>query len=363
MDHRELTLTHIESHRPGLRLALWHRPSPAPRAALDPVLVIHGATVPSLMSPGYPIEGYSWLDDLALAGHDVYALDFLGFGASDDYPEMALPRGGGAGPLGPAREVSHDIERAACMVAARVGRAIALVAISRGTVPAGYFMAGQPQCVKRLMLLSPIVRRDASDPIRERVFGATRRPDDAYVEMSIERRLALLDADRPAGSERQLPPALMERWVDDFHAFYDRLNRARHGGGAAAGPGMGPTGAEQGVRVPGGFAADLYDAWTGTFYDPGRINVPTLIVRGDYDRALTTAADVAWLYESLSLAPAKRLVTIDRATHSIQLERKRFELFAEARLFLAGSYGPLAAPPAPGAPPSPMRRPRALARA
>lgn len=75
------------------------------------------------------------------------------------------------------------------------------------------------------------------------------------------------------------------------------------------------------IKVPGGFAQDIYDAWHGVYWDPATITVPVLITRGDYDHVLTTAADIDWLYTHLSNASSKRYVLIDKGTHAMLFEK------------------------------------------
>ena len=61
----------------GLNLFMRHVSPTGPRRG-PPVLILHGATFPSGNAAGWKIDGRSWMDELASAGYDVYALDFLG---------------------------------------------------------------------------------------------------------------------------------------------------------------------------------------------------------------------------------------------------------------------------------------------
>ena len=91
-----------------------------------------------------------------------------------------------------------------------------------------------------------------------------------------------------------------------------------------------------GVRVPYGPLADLDLAWAGDFpYDPTRIRVPVLIIRGEWDD-VTTNRDAHWLYERLRNAPIRRDVLVSRATHVMHLEASRLQLYREVQTFVEG---------------------------
>jgi len=90
------------------------------------------------------------------------------------------------------------------------------------------------------------------------------------------------------------------------------------------------------VRVPHGPLTDIDLAWSGHFpYDPTKIRVPVLIVRGEWD-TLTKNEDAHWLNENLRNAPLKRDVVISRGTHVMHLEENRYQLYKEAQTFLEG---------------------------
>lgn len=111
LDAREVHCR-IPSGIEGLTLFLRYlRPPSAPSTA-KVVLYVHGATFPSALSIAHRFDGCSWRDHLNAAGYHVWGLDFLGFGASDRYPEMSeSPKGLPA--LGRANVASGQIEKAA----------------------------------------------------------------------------------------------------------------------------------------------------------------------------------------------------------------------------------------------------------
>src|ERR1700742_756371 len=72
------------------------------------VLYVHGATFPTALSVAHRFDGRSWRDSLCEAGFDVWGLDFLGFGHSDRYPQMAEPAEAHE-PLGLAQEAAQQL--------------------------------------------------------------------------------------------------------------------------------------------------------------------------------------------------------------------------------------------------------------
>jgi pimeloyl-ACP methyl ester carboxylesterase len=81
---------------------------------------------------------------------------------------------------------------------------------------------------------------------------------------------------------------------------------------------------------------DVLELWGGGhIYDPADINVPVLIVRGEWD-SYATDADANWLMNNLTNAPQKRDVKIGRGTHFMLFETSRFDLYQEVASFLDG---------------------------
>jgi pimeloyl-ACP methyl ester carboxylesterase len=98
------------------------------------------------------------------------------------------------------------------------------------------------------------------------------------------------------------------------------------------------------VKVPSGPWADIARAWAGEFaYDPGRIQAPVAIIRGEWD-SLCTDADARWLFDALKASPVRRDVRIASGTHLMHLEEARYAVYREARAFLEGGDQPPASP-------------------
>jgi len=304
----EILLERIAPDSP-LRVALRHlAPARGPLAGRAPVLLVHGATFPSGLAAAYRLRGRSWMDDLAAHGFDAWALDFLGYGDSDRYPEMSAPPDAHA-PLGRTAAAVAQIAAAVRRIQAQTGAGqVALVAHSWGTLPAGAFAAAHPELLARLVLFGPLVDRHAKQLA---VPGAGPLP--AYAEITRRDQRRSFDSGVPAGSPPPFGDADFAPWAD--------LYLAAGSGGR--------------VRVPFGPLADARDADGGSLpYSPAELRRPTLLVRGSWD-AVTTAEDLQSLFGRLGCA-LRRAVVLGGGTHRMHLEPSRLQLFREIDAFLAG---------------------------
>jgi pimeloyl-ACP methyl ester carboxylesterase len=291
------------------------------------VLFVHGASFPSGLAAAFQFDGVSWMGDLAARGFDVWALDFLGYGKSDRYPEMNEPATAHP-PLGRAPEAARQIDSAVGFITRRRGGGsrgegrVSLVAHSWGTVPAGLFAGQHPARVERLVLFGPIARRTTgSDPT----------PGPAYWFVTEEEQRTRFLGYVPQGEARVFDPRYLDAWGPAYMKT-DSTSTTR---------------TPPSVQVPYGPIADLEAAWAGRFpFDPAKITAPVLIIRGEWEE-VTPDADARWLYDALSHAALKRDVKISHATHVMHLERARYQLYREVAAFLAGHDLPSAA--APGA--------------
>lgn len=302
----------------GTRLGLLHLPaSGAPGWEPKSVLYIHGATFPSRLSVGFRFDGLSWMDDLAAAGHDVWALDFRGYGSSDRYPPAP---GQDIGPYCRTSDASEQIGHAVDTVLRHDGvDRLSLIAHSWGSMPAARFAGDRADLLDRLVLFGPIAQRssqtdpEALPPIRQ---------------VTLQEQFERFTADVPAGH----PPVLeLDSFADWGECYLDSDPDSRRRD-------------PQSVAVPSGPAADIRAAWSGRLpYDPGRILAPTLIVRGAWD-SLCNDADARWLMDGLRACKTKQDVTIAEATHLMHLEKNRFALYQATRDFLRVRCRPPVAP-------------------
>jgi pimeloyl-ACP methyl ester carboxylesterase len=99
-----------------------------------------------------------------------------------------------------------------------------------------------------------------------------------------------------------------------------------------------PVGAKQTppvLRAPNGVVQDGRDTWRAgkALYDPGRITVPTLLIRAEWDADSPGYMSHAY-FAQLTRAPWKRFVEIGEGTHTVMMEKNRMQLLREVAAFL-----------------------------
>ena len=88
-------------------------------------------------------------------------------------------------------------------------------------------------------------------------------------------------------------------------------------------------------RAPNGTLLDLFEAFSRRpLYDPAKIAIPTLLVRGDADPT-STRSDATNLFDRLA-SRVKRYVEIGNGAHFVSAERNAWQVFDEVTGFLGG---------------------------
>src|SRR5207249_4229998 len=150
--------------------------------AADRVVVfVHGAGTPAEVSFDVPYKDYSWMEYLARAGFDVFAMDTTGYGRStrpaamndpcnlSNQQQLALAPG--AEPCSPSYPQNmttivsdwHDIGSVVDhLLALRGVSQLSLVAWSLGGPRAAGYAAQHPDKVDKLVLLAPAYSRDTA---------------------------------------------------------------------------------------------------------------------------------------------------------------------------------------------------------
>ena len=305
-----------ESHISTLKLAITHL-APAVISNDYAVLFIHGSSFPSALAFGFEMEGGSWMDHLANNGYDVYALDFLGYGNSDRYPEMDVPGAGSGEPVGRAVDVCKDIDKAVDCILQRTGRRkVYLVAHSWGGSVAALYSEQFPEKIAKLVLFAAMTSRKDSSAGEKGV-----RP---FETLTPEMRIAGMKDLTPEGKPCQLEPEIFSIWGDKW-LHSDPLAAKYH---------------SDSVRFPSGPSDDFDDLLHGkSYYTPAGIKVPVLLIRGEWDD-YPDNRDYEGLFTALENSPHKKYVVIEKGTHVMHLEKSRHQLYEETLNFLRSGANP-----------------------
>ncbi len=274
-----------------------------------PVLYVHGATFPAALSVGYRFgEALSWEDALQADGFDVWSFDFAGFGGSQRLAATA------ALPQSRAREACGQIARVVNHIAeVRPDARVSIIAHSWGSIAAGCYLAAQKHDVEKLVFFGPIAQRQGPRRCEPDTLPPLRR-------ITVAAQLQRFLKDVPDGEAQVLAEPVLTQWGAAYLA--SDPNAMTYDPPA--------------VEVPGGPAADIVAAWQGELaYDPIRIAVPTLLVRGAWD-SLCTDKDAKLLLDGIS-SNVKHDVVIPKATHLMHLESGRFDLWKITAAFLKGA--------------------------
>lgn len=301
----------IPSHQPALVARVRHT-APDRANGAPPVLFVHGSSFPSGLSFDFRMDGQSWMDWMAARGYDVYALDFPGYGLSDRYPATAAA----GGPPGRAREVARDVGGAVDAILRRTGsRQVLLVGHSWGGSVAARYAQDHAGKVAKLVLFATITPRAASGAVAyaDSVEALAPVARAAYEELTPAQRIAAMDGLRPQHEPPQVHADVFSRWGAQWLASDGRTQGA--------------------VRFPAGPGADLADLQQGrSYYDPARLAMPVLLVRGEWD-AWPNDADYGLLLAALATSPHKQYTTIPRGTHVMHLEAARTQLYEAVHAF------------------------------
>ena len=185
-----------------------------------------------------------------------------------------------------------------------------IIAHSWGSIAAGCFLAERSHSVDRLVFFGPIAVRQAvesSDP---------ETPPTSRL-ITVDAQLKRFVQDVPDGEE----PVLAEPGLTQWGPAYLESDPAAHSREPRA------------VKVPGGPAADILAAWQGSLpYDPAKIGVPSLVIRGEWD-SLCTGEDARFLLDRIR-CNVKHDIVVPKATHLMHLETGRFKLWKATAAFL-----------------------------
>jgi pimeloyl-ACP methyl ester carboxylesterase len=228
-----------------VKLFLWEKAAPAARPARGTVLFVHGSSMGSqptfdLQVPGRPYV--STMDYFAGQGFNTWCVDLEGYGRSDKKRDIKCDIANGA----------DDLEVATEYIMKTAGvKQFLVYGISSGALRAAMLTERQPARVQRLALDAFVWTGEGSPTLAERrkrvpeMRTKNRRPiDRAFVH-------SIFNRDHPGCAEE----ATIEAFADAILELDD--------------------------SVPTGTYLDMCSKLP--VVDPAKINVPTLIMRGQFD--------------------------------------------------------------------------------
>lgn len=292
-----------ESHITGLKIALTYEKPPAPSNDYA-ILFLHGSSFPSALSFGFKMNNYSWIDNLSENGYDVYALDFLGYGNADRYPEMKTA-------VGRALDVYKDVDKAIDLIIKRTGKKkVYLIGHSWGGTVAALYATKFPDKVAKLVLFAAITQRADTSAIE--------KTEGSYETMTPELRILAMKNLTPEKRVCRLEPDIFKLWGNAWLQSDPLAKKLK----------------SNSVRFPSGPSRDVADMLHNKpYYHPADIKVPVLVIRGEWDQYPDNMDDEK-LFVSLTHAPYKKYVVIEKGTHVMHLEKSRYQLYDETLHFL-----------------------------
>jgi pimeloyl-ACP methyl ester carboxylesterase len=278
------------------------------------VLFVHGATYGSTYTFDYAVDGYSWMDWMALSGFNVWCIDLLGYGGSDRPREMEKPQDHNA-PLVDTRHAVTEIDSAINLILRESElEQLSLIGYSWGTAICGAYAGQSPQKVSRLVLSGALWVEQGNAP---RGISAEIGAYRTVQSDSAVRRWAIgLSQDE---IDRIVAPELVKQWCEDV---------------VLCDPKAQETNPPQ-LRAPSGVLKDYTHCSTSgePWYDPSLITAPTQIVVGEFDQE-TTQQQAASVFNKLTNSTEKRMTVVGNGTHTLLLERNRHALFDVVASFL-----------------------------
>lgn len=302
-------------------LGMLEKTCPLRDRHLPPVLMVHGATFGAALFD-LPVPGYSLMSALSEAGRTVYALDIRGYGNSLDGSVMDAPPETHP-PFARLNDAVSDIGTAVAFICARErAPAIDIVGFSWGTVTAARYASQFPHHVARLALYAPLYAE-----LNEAWLA---RIGDPNGRSRIDPRI---------GAYRMITEAdVLQRWDADIGpvepgTFRDHgLPEIIFETLAALDPKSGSH-TPCAFRSPTGALADLVSVFNGRpLYDPAKITMPTLLIRGAGDTT-STHSDSERLLSALA-SPSKEYRVITPGSHFLCVEKNRAELYEGLNRFL-----------------------------
>ena len=331
IDH---SVPHVSTVPANKGEAVWifvrEKVSAAPSATPRPVvLMVHGGVSPSTLAFDVNYLNYSWMEHLARAGFDVFAMDMTGYGRSA-HPKMDDPCNVGpaqqktlipgtlSGPCKPSypyqlvtRQSEHDeLDRVIEYIRSlRKAGTVNLVGWSGGGYRIGTYASEHPEKIDKLVIFasSNYSRKNPGNPPQE--IPRPGFPITIQSRELVEKQRWFPFAKCPGQIEPGMPDRIWE------------LSRQHDPEGMTWGPGV--------MRAP----TRTYWGWNAE--EAKLIKVPTLVMLGEFDQLNPSNKE---LYEDLG-SENKVFVSIACGSHFLLWEKNHRLLHEASRLWLThGSF-------------------------
>ncbi|MBJ2064879.1 alpha/beta hydrolase [Serratia odorifera] len=310
----------IPSANPAVTLHLRHKrlASQTRFDAAHTVVLMHGATYSSGSLFDTPVDGESFLDYLARAGFDVWAVDVSGSGGSTRPPAMQQPAALNP-PLVTTEQGVRDFSDAVTYVLQHNQLTqVNIIGMSWGGSVTGSFTTRNADKVRRLGLIAPQWLNNGPSRLDSGgELGAWRLVTLAQVQ---QRWLAGVPQHK---RDDIIPDGVFDAWV--ANTLSEEPDEALRASGT--------------IRVANGPVQDIRDYWRADrpFYQPADISVPLLLVHGEWDVDVPLSVAQDWFLHATG-APWKRWLEIGEATHMMVLEKNRRQVFAALAGFLLETH-------------------------
>jgi pimeloyl-ACP methyl ester carboxylesterase len=276
---------HWTSKDGGVKLFLFEKCAGDPTASAGTILFVHGSSMAAQPTFDLQVEGRpdsSVMDWFARRGFDCWCVDMEGYGRSTKTRDNNAPIAQGADDCFAAATYIHKL---------RGKRPLLVYGISSGALRAALFAERHPGMVARLALDAMVWTGEGSPTLAERKkklpeFKAkNRRPiDKAFIH-------SIFDRDHPGTAE--------EKVIDAFADAVTALDDS----------------------VPTGTYVDMCSRLP--VVDPGKITVPTLIMRGQWD-GIASFEDLVVFFARLP-NPDKHFAVMPGISHA-SFQQKNFAL-------------------------------------
>lgn len=282
------------------------------------ILLLHGATLPSIIFDIVVTNGQSMLSHFANHGLAAYALDYRGYGLSSKPESMDDPTMAGT-PLINHRDAALDVYDVIKFIKQQHGdKPLILCGFSWGSGIAGY-IASTTNLPTKLILLGPVYSYknpqwiELVDPNDVTKLNPSIK---SYRVASRNHWCSLWDREVAGKDWRE--PKVLENLLDQIENS-DQAWAMK----------VGKSGC---IRIPTGVLADACRVYNqNPIYDAAKISCPTLVLRGEQDTA-STSLDMAGLFNNL-ICP-KCHVDIANASHYGILEYEAGRFFTEMINFI-----------------------------